>query len=163
MKALVIFYSRTGTTKKLALAIADELKADYEEIIDLKDRSGIMGWLASGKDAMKKKITSIKEIKRDIESYGLVIFGSPVWAGSIAPAIRTFLINNQDKLKKVAFFCTMGGNNPSKTFLQMQELSSIPISTLALSTKEVRNDLYKDKLSNYITEIKTGGTNGWKE
>ena len=41
-KILVIYYSRTGLTKKLAMCLMDLLHADGEEIIDRKKRSGIM-------------------------------------------------------------------------------------------------------------------------
>ena len=54
-KTLVAYYSRTGTTKKVGEAIAKALKADIDEIIDLKKRSGAIGWVVSGKDASQGK------------------------------------------------------------------------------------------------------------
>ena len=41
MKTLVACYSRTGTTKAVGMAIAKELGADFDEIVDLKRRSGL--------------------------------------------------------------------------------------------------------------------------
>jgi len=48
MKILVVFYSRSGRTKKIAEAISDILKCDKEEIFDLKNRKGIPGFLSAG-------------------------------------------------------------------------------------------------------------------
>jgi len=48
MKTLVAYYSRTGNTKKVAVEIAKNLKADIDEIIDKKDRSGMIGWIIGG-------------------------------------------------------------------------------------------------------------------
>jgi len=45
MKTLVVYYSRTGKTKFVAEKIAVELKADVEEVVDLKSRSGRFGFL----------------------------------------------------------------------------------------------------------------------
>jgi flavodoxin len=43
MKTLVVYYSRTGTTRKVAEAIAGILRCDIEEVVDTKKRSGILG------------------------------------------------------------------------------------------------------------------------
>ena len=38
-KSLVVFYSRTGTTKRVAESISNLLKCDVEEVIDTKSRN----------------------------------------------------------------------------------------------------------------------------
>jgi len=58
-KILVVFYSRTGNTKKVGEAIAGELNCDTEQIMDVKSRMGIFGWLRSGREAMKEVIAPI--------------------------------------------------------------------------------------------------------
>jgi len=60
-KSLVVFYSRTGTTKRVAESISNLLKCDVEEVIDRKDRKGPLGCLKSGSDAMSKKLTVKKD------------------------------------------------------------------------------------------------------
>lgn len=52
---LVVYYSRTGATRKVAEYITKQLGADMEEIIDMKKRSGIWGFLIGGRDALRKK------------------------------------------------------------------------------------------------------------
>jgi flavodoxin len=155
MKILVLFYSRTGTTRQVGLEIANQLKCDNEEIIDLKDRMGPINWLGAGRDAMKKRLTEIKEIPRDIGTYDLIIIGSPNWAGSICPAIRTFLEKNKSNIKKAAFFCTMGGDKPGNVFIQMEEYCSKPAAILSVQTKEVKDKSYINKLENFVNLIKS--------
>jgi len=72
MKALVVYYSRTNSTKKIAESVAKCLKADIDEIIDKKSRSGPIGFLTGGRDAMQKKETAI-EFEKSPEKYDLVI------------------------------------------------------------------------------------------
>jgi flavodoxin len=55
MKPLVVFYSRTGTTKKVAAVISDYLNGTLKEIVDTVDRSGISGYAAAREDAVWKK------------------------------------------------------------------------------------------------------------
>lgn len=156
-KILVVFYSRTGTTKKVGEELAKSLSADIEEIIDKKNRSGPIGWLASGKDAMKKKITEINPIAKSPVNYDLILIGGPNWAGSISPAIRTYLTQQKQILfeKKIGFFCTMGGENPTNVFSQMEEiLGKKPVSTLALRTKEVKDGSFIEKTKKFCEDVK---------
>lgn len=151
MKILVVYYSRTGVTKKIASEIAQKLNADIDEIIDLKDRSGIKGWLGGGKDAFFEKPTKIKN-KINPEKYDLVIIGTPIWAGRMAPSIKTYLI--QFKIKnKVAFFCT-AGDKQAVAFKLMEELSKKPIAVLNLKNKKVKSGEYKKYLDDFIKRLR---------
>jgi len=106
MKCLVVYYTRTGKTKFVAEAIATELGADLEEIVDLKKREGKLGWIMGGKDATQKKLTEIAPPKRVPAEYDLVVIGTPIWAWTLTPAIRTYLSKNDLSGKKVALFYT---------------------------------------------------------
>jgi flavodoxin len=90
MKKLVVFYSRTGTTKKIAQEIARKINADIEEIADLKNRKGILNWILAGRDGMKGSLTKVNYSK-DPGKYDLIIAGTPVWVNMV-PAIRTYLL-----------------------------------------------------------------------
>ena len=115
MKSLVVYYSRTGNAKFVAETIAAELGSDLEEIVDLKKRDGKLGYLSGGSDAARGKETKIAETKRSPAEYDLIIVGTPVWAGKLTPAIRTYLGKNDLSGKKVAVFFTQGGTKPQST------------------------------------------------
>lgn len=154
MKTLVLYYSRTGTTKILAELIAKELNCDLEEIIDRKNRQGAVNWLIAGKDAFKNRLTEINDIKKDLKMHDLIIIGTPVWAGTITPAIRSFLEKYKHEIKNIAFFSTMGGENPGKTFSELEKVSGKkPLAILPLRTKEVRNNQGQDKIKDFVKEI----------
>ena len=42
MRALIVFYSRTGNTKKVAKEITNLIKADSEEIFDTKKEKELL-------------------------------------------------------------------------------------------------------------------------
>ncbi|MBN1871556.1 MAG: NAD(P)H-dependent oxidoreductase [Candidatus Omnitrophica bacterium] len=154
MKSLVVYYSRTGTTKKIAQAIARNLGGDIEEIIDKKDRRGPTNYLIAGKDAATKRLTEIDDTKKDISSYDIVVIGTPVWAFTMAPAIRTFITRHKESLKNIAFFCTQGGAGSKRTFKDMEELcGKRPVEVLEATTKEVMKDMFKQKISEFIERL----------
>ena len=151
MKALVVFYSRTGATKQVAEALAESLNCDSEELIDTKKRGGPLGFLSAGKDAKAKKLTKLTDIKRDPALYDLVILGTPIWAGTLSSAARTYIANNKSKFKRVAFFCTHGGGESQQLFAEMEALCERrPVSILALQEKEVKTGTYQGKIREFV-------------
>jgi flavodoxin len=155
MKTLVAFYSRTGTTKKIGEVLAQKIGADVEEIRDTVERNGVKGYLISGRDAMKKKLTTLQPTACKVSDYDLVIIGTPIWSWNMSVPIRTYITENKGAFKKVAFFCTMGGSGDEKAFLEMENiLGQKPLVTLALKTREVVKNNYSDKLENFLSQIK---------
>jgi len=155
MNSLVVFYSRTGTTKKVAKTISKILKSDIEEIFDTKNRKGVLGYLIAGKDATLRKLTVIKKIKKDSSKYGLVIIGTPVWAFTMSSPIRAYIHQNKRKFKKVAFFCTMGGSGGKTTLNEMGSLcGKKPLALLELKTKEVIKNKYVQKVKKFVDKIR---------
>ena len=110
MKSLVVYYSRTGNAKFVAETIAAELGSDVEEIVDMKSREGKIGWISAGRDATGSKETKIAPTKKVPSDYDLLIIGTPVWAWSPTPAIRTYIKNNDLSGRKVALFFTLDNN-----------------------------------------------------
>lgn len=141
MKTIVLYYSRTGVTDKAAKRIAKDLNADIEEIKDKTKRSGAIGYIRSGRDASLGKRTDLHPLKSIIADYDLVVLGTPIWAWTVSTPIKTFIEDNKKKIKNTAFFCTMGGNNPGKTFAVMTSLvGKEPISTISIRTKDVQTE-----------------------
>lgn len=146
MRALVVYYSRTGVTKKACNAIADALRSldppvevEVEEIVDLTDRSGALGYARGGKDAMLKRSTEIEPIAAEVAEFDLVVIGTPVWAWSGAPATRAFCERFADQLDTVAFVATMGGSGDGGAYRVMEEYcGSKPLATLTLLEKHVK-------------------------
>jgi len=159
MQALVVYYSRTGNTKKVGDGIAKELQCDSEELVDTVNRSGPIGWLASGRQAMKKELTKIKPIQKETAMYDLVIIGTPIWAGDMSSPVRTYLAENTEKLKKVAFFCTERNRGDEAAFKSMEGLcGKKPAGTLAVKAKDISDGSYMDKVKKFAGEIRAGFT-----
>ncbi len=149
VNALVVYYSRTGTTKKVARAISDFLEADLDTLIDAKKRRGIIGWLRAGRDAMKGALTTIHGDEHDPARYDLVLLGTPVWAGTMSAATRTYITHYCDQLGPVAFFATCG-KETKHTFPQMAELAETsPVETLELRAKTVKNGEYLKRVKSF--------------
>jgi flavodoxin len=152
---LIVFYSRTGTAKKIAENIAQKLNAELEEIKTKKDRKGPLGYILSGKEAMQKTPAEIEPTTKNPTTYDLVIFGSPIWSWNLSSPMRAYLEKNKSDLKKVAFFCTMGGSGDDVAFAEMEKIcGQKPLATLTLTTKEVLQNKIAVKIQEFIAKIK---------
>jgi len=119
MKALVIYYSRSGKTKDVAERIARAASADIEEIVEVEKHPG---YARSAIAAILKRKPALKPFGRSLDDYDLVFVGTPVWRMNAVPAIQSFLATQAWRSKQVALFCTMGGMGDRKTFRTMREL-----------------------------------------
>ena len=109
-KILVTYYSQTSNTKAVAEEIAKKLGADSEEIVAVNPYDGdFNATIERGLKELEQGILpEIKPIAADISKYDVVFIGFPVWFGTYAPPISTFLENADLSGKKIVPFCTFG-------------------------------------------------------
>lgn len=86
----VVYFTRTGTSKRIAEKIAAKLSCETIQITDNMNWTGIIGFLKGGYYASKNKDVMIKASKK-IGAYDEIVVVSPLWAGGLAPAIKGFL------------------------------------------------------------------------
>ena len=154
---MVEYYSRTGNARFVAEKIASELKADIEEISDLKNRRGWLGFLRAGYDATLGKETEIEKTKRFPKDYDLIVIGTPVWNSKPTPAIRTYLKKNDLSGKKVAVFSTNEGRGNEKTLAILKSLmpqGSI-VGELGISKALKNQEETESKISAWCSNLKS--------
>ena len=142
MKSLVVYYSRTNITKKLAEDIASKTGGDIEKIKSKVNYDGKLGYARGIKDGATGKIIELEAQKYDPEDYDVVYIGAPVWASKAANPLISYLHNNEGKFNDVKFFLTAGSSGFESGFKQMEDESIKPLKTLALTTKEVKKGTY---------------------
>jgi multimeric flavodoxin WrbA len=139
-KVLVVFFSRTGTTRSLAEHIARATRADVEELREHRSRRGIIGWLRSGYEGTYRLSSEILPLRRSLREYDLVYVGSPTWNQSLASPVRRFLADNAVVLPDVALFATCAGKGATQVMAQMTEmLTHPPLATLAMLQNDVKH------------------------
>lgn len=108
MKTVVLFFSRTGNSKRVATKIANSLGVKPLEITDDKNWHGIFGYLKGGYYASMNKSVTIK-VSGHFEEADQYVVISPLWAGGPAPSAREFL--KKVPIDKVNLVITCKGSN----------------------------------------------------
>ena len=158
MKALFIYYSYEGTTDKIAKAMGKEVDCDLIRL-EVKDekiyKNKLLKYAWGGMKVLTKKTPEIQNIDINFKSYDIIVIGTPVWAGTYAPAIRTLFEKYDFSSLNVAYFYTdLGGEgHTDKSFKEALKNSNIKGSLhLGKASKDMENSL--KKAISWIKEIK---------
>jgi flavodoxin len=154
MKILVVYYSRTGRTRKIANQIKKRVNSKIDEIIDTKNRNGVLGWLSAGRDAGSKNRTEIKGLNHNPKDFDVVVIGSPTWNGTVSAPIRTYININRNDLRSVAFYST-GDADEDDALNEIKKLLGDKVFTGMhfIRMKEIDNEGYLDKLEKFVYHI----------
>jgi len=90
MNRKVVYFTRSGTSKRVAEKLASKLACPLVRITDAKNWNGIIGYIKAGYYASRKKTVAITVSAKTEEADELVVV-SPLWAGTIAPAVQAFV------------------------------------------------------------------------
>lgn len=153
-KVLVVCYSRTGTTRLVADAIAGKLGCSVEELVDTRKRLGIIGAVRSAFDAFFKRPTVLEPIRHTPADVDLMLVGTPVWGGTLPPAIRTYLSTCGSQLREVAFFCTERATGAGRVFEEMAKIGGrAPVAVLAVHADEVPKSAYLHGVDEFVDDM----------
>jgi flavodoxin len=111
MKTAVVYYSLDGNCTFVAEKIKALLNVDVIQLHtqDEKKRGKIGKFFWGGGMVFRRIKPPLKPYTFDSAAYDLIVIGAPVWAGSPAPPIETFLSGAGISGKKIAPFVCHGG------------------------------------------------------
>jgi len=156
-ETLIVYYSRTGRTRMVAERLGAALGADVEEIREAKTRSGILGALAAGKDAMMSRPAELTAAP-SVEGRRTVVLGMPVWADRPPPAVRAYLQTVDLAGKTVCAFCTHGGGGGRKMFAALSALlPSLPAEMIDFKRPKADGPDVAARLAEWAQKVRAAG------
>ncbi|WP_233837788.1 flavodoxin family protein [Paraburkholderia sp. ZP32-5] len=141
-RILVVYYTRSGTTRRVAEMLASELDADIEPIREQAgvSRTGARGYFRSLIDALCHRRVEIMPSLLDVSFYDAVIVGAPVWAGGVSAPAQTWLEQHGTRIQHLALFCCLGISGSERALEQMARAAQkTPFATCAITAR----DLYR--------------------
>lgn len=118
-KVLVVYFSATGTTEKVAQRLARVVEADIYEITPAQPYSrDDLDWTnpksrSSVEMNDPESRPEVKPIDVDIRQYDCIFLGYPIWWDLAPRAVNTFIESNDMAGKTVIPFATSGGSGIS--------------------------------------------------
>ena len=162
-KLAIVYYSLSGNTDFVAKEISKNLEVDLIRLIPKKEypNSGFKKFFWGGKSAVMKETPELEEYKFDSDKYDNIIIGTPVWASTFTPPIRTFIKDNKDKLKdkNISIFISCGGTGNEKTIEKIKNylgIENIRYELILIDPKDKYSELIKDRIKEFCNKIKEG-------
>lgn len=154
MTTLIAYYSLTGNTEKLAKHLAGKLNADVERIEGGNYSAKGFGIAIACFAALRQRAPAIQPPKKDASKYDLVILGSPIWAGHIAPPMRSYLQQLQGKVKRAAFLLSDEEGGAKIAFAELEKLSGCkPKAKVGVAAKDIKAGQWENACEAFARQL----------
>jgi flavorubredoxin len=118
MKTVVVYYSRFGTTRTIATALAEELGAEVRKIQAVRE----CGFMGMGFRSAFGIRMPIQPMNLDFTGVDRIVLCAPIWAGKPANPARTFLQEAKIEGKVLAVVFSSGGGETSPALEAIRKL-----------------------------------------
>jgi hypothetical protein len=155
-RILIVYYSLSGNTERVAKDLAAHLDADLQRVYERTNRRGFWGHMRAAFDSLRERRAVLLHAARQAADYELTIVGTPIWAGRVTPAARTYLESIRGRARKIAFFTTSGNTSVQKVVPMMQRLVGLEsIASIGFSESELRDAAcYENKLTAFLEHVR---------
>lgn len=123
MSTLVVYFSSNGNTKFIAEKVAETINADITELKTDREypAEGFQKYFWGGKSVIFGEKPRLTNAPIPLKQYETIIIGTPIWAGSFTPPIKSFISEYEIQGKRIAFFACHAGGGAQKCFAKLKK------------------------------------------
>lgn len=148
-KTLIVYYSWSQTTKRMAKVLQQVSQADLVELTvadgtfstDMYQTSDI-----AQKQLQTGALPKLTNSQVNVSLYDLILVGGPVWSGAVATPVRSFLQQLTNYNGKIAPFYTSAGSDEKyeTNFQSLLKKNALPgFGTTAADLSHIKEQLQK--------------------
>ncbi len=150
-KVLVVFYSRTGTSRQLATTLAALKAWAAGEIVDA--RAGRGDWRCV-LDSLLTRRPRIRYQGPPPEQFETVVLVAPIWMYRLAGPMRSFVAQYRQSLRTVAVVTSMGGRGAPNAVAEIARiLGRSPVLTAAFTDRDVQSGQCASQLKGFADAV----------
>lgn len=155
-KALVVYFSKTGSTKTIGDWIAKYANADIFEIepVESYEKSYEEMKILAQKEYDENARPQIKNKIENFDSYDVIFVGNPLWLTKMPMIMHTFYEQYDFSGKKLIPFLTYGGSPFARGWevLDKLEPNAKIIDKIAIKNSNVKNS--EKKIKKFVKSLK---------
>lgn len=156
---LVVCYSYTGTTRRLAQLLCSHRGWPLGEIVEERPRAGAGGTLGCVLDSLLRRHPAVRYEGPDPEDFHTVVLLSPIWMYRLAGPMRSFIAAHRAALRRVAVVVTMNSGGASNAVAEIADvLGRAPILVATFRSREVEDGSSTGRLLAFGDELLPAST-----
>ena len=151
MKSIIIYYSNSGTTRKLAEQVHEAFPGELIEVVPKVPYGGYLAAVRrAGKENRKGIIAEYTAPELDLSDVDTIFVGYPIWYSKAPSFLRDYLKRYDLTGKRVIPFSTAGANNIKVTLENFKE--AVPGADLVLPYNYTKRE--KDDFDLWVKKVK---------
>jgi hypothetical protein len=159
LKTLVVVYSYTGTSARLAQTLCAQMGWPLGSISDAAPRAaGAAGSLRCLLDSLLRRRPAIRYEGPDPADFDNVVLVAPVWFLRLAAPMRSFVAERRTALKQVAVISVMGAEGAPESVAEIGRLLGwAPMLATSFTTREVEEGSGVERLGVFARAVQASG------
>lgn len=155
-KVLVVYYSLEGHCQRIAQYLAKTYGFDIlalQPVKDLDPNSASKHWMGRFQVLFNQTVP-LTNLPDTVGQYDLVLLGTPVWMGTYAPALQSFIAEVPLEGKQVALFTTYE-KDAGDVFVKLQERlpSAEIVGEISLCIKGLSESDFSERIDNWLYSL----------
>jgi flavodoxin len=161
MRSLILYYSQTGNTKKVAELLAPLLDAEIGRVTCPEFEGGFVGGLKQAWSIFTRSSPKISLPPEAKGTYDLVVMAAPVWAARPATPLRSLIATLERPGPRRAIFLTCDGSSdrfPGEAALT--EAKSLckqpPVAATIFKAADINGRDFEDRVEAFADQLQRG-------
>lgn len=157
ISSIVIYFSCTNNTKKVAEKISQGLTSPIEEIVpkipytseDLDYSLSTSRTSIESNDPTSRP--EFNALQNNLNEFDVIYVGYPIWWGTMPKIMYTFFESYDFSGKTIVPFCTSGGSSISTSVTQIKRFEP---NAKVVNGKKFSSSSTQDEINNWLKQIK---------
>jgi flavodoxin len=151
----IVYYSRTGTVRQVAEALAARSGWPLAEVADVKSRAGILGDLRCMIDNLFRRQVAYRYDGPTLDRCEHVVVLAPVWMGRMAAPMRSFLAAKPPLAARVSAICVMAARGGFQAEAEIARLTGkTPAPALVLLERDVLSGDAAAEIDDFVQALR---------
>ena len=144
---LIVFYSYTGTSRRVAQLLAAQQGWPVGEVVEERPRSGAVGTWRCLLDSLLGREPPIRYEGPEPGGFDQVVLVAPVWLYQLAGPMRSFVTHHSLRLRRYAVATTMNASGADNAEAEIERLlRQAPLLTAVFRARSVEDGSCADAL-----------------